>query len=329
MKRYGWQAVLLVLCGGSGLHAQFLAGPGLSIGGAYFRKNFALGFRYSRPFYANPYCSPFGARFVSNSIFVYAPPPVVPAPIVIQVGPAPLPVPQPGLLSPELIERFRNGRPAVDEPPPEPPEPPLPGREAGVFRPLEPDNRDRARQPVQPEPPPEKPEPPKVLPRPPQPDPDPRREAARQIELGKQAFAAREYGRAAECFRLAAVADPNDGLARLLLGQAQLALGKYPQAFAALRVGLNLRPDWPTSPFRPLDLYGPHVADYAAHLAALEDALSAHPDDGLLLFLSAYALWFDGRRAEARPLLERAAPVLPDRTLVERFLRALPGAPVV
>jgi hypothetical protein len=297
MNRSGWRMALLVglACGGT-LRAQFFVGPGFNIGGGFVSRKFAVRFGYRPPLYANPYIGPFGSRFINNTVLVYPPTVVVQQPIVVQVGPAPPVVPSEGLLSPDLLRRFLDGRPAVDAPPPPLPEPP---------------------------------DPPRALPRPPMPHPDPRREAARQIELGKEAFAAREYGRAAERFALAADADPNDGTPRLLLGQALLALGKYRPAFDAIGAGLDRRPDWPTTPFRPLDLYGPNLADYANHLAALEDALSTHPDDGLLLFLTAYALWFDGRRAEARPLFERAAPVLPDRTVVERFLRALPGGPVV
>src|SRR5439155_2525697 len=134
------------------------------------------------------------------------------------------------------------------EPPPPPPpmpelrveppdEPPLPGRDAGVFRPLDPDNRDRARRPVVPPkeqpkrdpvpPPPERPLPPPPMKQ------NPVDEGQRQLELGKEAFARGEYGRAAERFRQAVDLMPANPLAHLLLGQAQLALGNNPRAFDA------------------------------------------------------------------------------------------------
>jgi len=227
-------------------------------------------------------------------------------------------------------------------------EKPLPGREAGRFRPLEPDNRERARQPLKPEEPPDRPppkepppkepppkEPPRQprLPRPPLPNPDPRAESARQVDLGKEAFARGEYGRAAERFRQAVDLAPDDPLPHFLLGRAHVALGNYRRAFDALQEGLALKPDWPLHPLppldRPLDLYGDNVVEYAAHLAALEETLAANPGDALLLFLCGYELWFDGRKAEARELLERAAPALPDSGIVEQFLKALPGAPAI
>jgi tetratricopeptide (TPR) repeat protein len=240
---------------------------------------------------------------------------------------------------------------------------------AGRFRPLAPDNRDQARQPAPPpdvfkppapppdmpkapaprpeEPPPKpkqeelpprpeepKPKPPvrhvQELPLPPEPDPNPNNEAGRQIALGRAAFAAGEYGRAAHHFRLAAVTDPMTPIGHFLLAQALFALGKYEEAVATIHAGLRLQPDWPQRRFRPLELYGDNVADYPEHLARLEEAATRQPDDPVLLFLYAYQLWFDGRQDEALPVFQRAARVLPDKGDVERFLEARPpGAPLI
>jgi tetratricopeptide (TPR) repeat protein len=142
-------------------------------------------------------------------------------------------------------------------------------------------------------------------------------------------MAAGEYGRAAERFRRAADAAPQEALPRLLLAQALLALAKYADAVDALYAGLALEPDWPAATFRPLELYGPNVADYPEHLRRLEDTLARHPDDSLLLFLSGYELWFDGRKDEARLLFRRALPGSARPAVIERFLGAVPGAPTV
>src|SRR5207253_882654 len=118
-------------------------------------------------------------------------------------------------------------------------------------------------------------------------------------------------------------------LSHLLLGQAHLALGNYRRSFDALLTGLRLNPDWPRQPFGPGELYGENVIEYAEHLRLLEALLAEAPDDPVLLFLTGYQLWFDGRRDEARAMLLRAAPVLPDPFVVERFLKALPsGDPI-
>ena len=71
------------------------------------------------------------------------------------------------------------------------------------------------------------------------------------------------------------------------------------------------------------------MADYPEHLRTLEGVLARHPDDPVLLFLYAYQLWFDGRKDEARVLFLRARPRAADRGVIDRFLRALPAAPVV
>jgi tetratricopeptide (TPR) repeat protein len=220
-------------------------------------------------------------------------------------------------------------------PPPLAEEPPLPGKEAGGFRPLEPDNRERARQPVpagppkdEPRKPIEPPPPDRLMPRLPV-NPDPRVESLRQIELGKGAFARQEYGQATERFRQAAELAPANALPQFLLAQAHLALGNHRRAFDALLIGLRHQPDWPTQPFRPIELYDDNQGDYAEDLRLLDNLLNTFPDDPVLQFLSAYQLWFDGRRDEARPLFEKAAPALPDPSIVDRFLQALPSSDII
>jgi hypothetical protein len=322
-------ALLVVLLASHEVQAQFLGGFQAGVGYVRVRKHglFAFGLASG---YGGAYFPGYAYAPSITRIQVITPPPVV-----LQVAPM-LPA---ELFSPPPVKLPSYDDVMAAKPPP--PEPPLPGREAGVFRPIDPDNRARARQPFKPEqppaPPPEREKPPKKepadpprrLPRPPGPNPDPKKESARQLGLGKEAFATQEYGRAAERFRQAIDADPNAALPHFLLAQAQMALGKYRPAFDSIQKGLNLDPAWPARGFRPVELYGANLADYAAHLNALEDVLAANPRDAVLLFLSGYELWFDGRKDEARVLFERAAPALHDRGVVERFLQALPGVPVV
>jgi tetratricopeptide (TPR) repeat protein len=161
------------------------------------------------------------------------------------------------------------------------------------------------------------------------PEDDPQAESLRLLELGRESFAAGEYGRAAERFRRAAAADPRQVVAHFLLTQALFALGKYPAAVDAAVAGLALAPDWPATPFRPLELYGTNVADYSEHLRRLAEALRLNPDDPDFLFLYAYQLWFDGRRDEARLLFERARRHGADPVAIDRFLMALPAGPVL
>jgi Tetratricopeptide repeat len=214
--------------------------------------------------------------------------------------------------------------------PPIPPIPDLPELRRPVrpedrvpARPPEPAAKPRARKPA------EKPplrEPP--LPTPPGPLADPKAQSARLRDLGRQAFAVREYGRAGQYFRQAAAVLPGDRTVHFLLAQARFALGKYREAVDAVRDGLKADPDWPKLRYRPAELYGDNADDFAEHRRLLREALARYPEDPDLLFLQGYFLWFDGRQDEAVGLLRRAADLGADRAAVERFLEARPRPPV-
>ena len=166
-------------------------------------------------------------------------------------------------------------------------------------------------------------------PRPPAPEKDPIDENARLIALGRAAFALGEYGKASQRFRQATRSRSQLHQAHFLLAQALFALGKYPEAADAVLAGMAIKPDWPSSGFQPLAMYGGNVADYPEHLRLLDDVVRANPKDPVLLFLYAYQLWFDGRRDEARLLFQRALPGAANPEVIQRFLRALPAAPVI
>jgi hypothetical protein len=350
MKRFRWPiGVLSVFLMPQLLPAQFVAGPfgpapivgpgpvvvapapGVAVSYVRVKKSSAISFSLYRGGYGGygPVYGPFAPTRVTQVI--------VEQPIVVLPDPGLHPLA--GVLSPRLRTLPPDEEPPPMQPIPPPMDelPPLAGRDAGVFKPLDPDNRDRARRPVPPPiPPQENPKPPMppVRPpdrpvRPPAPDLDPRQDLARRTDLGKEAFERGEYGRAAERFRQAADLAPNNAEPLLLLAQAHIALGNYRRAFDTIQTGLRLDPDWPKQPFKPIDLYGDNVADYAEHTQAIDDLLTAMPNDPVMLFLAGYQLWFDGRRDEAKLLLQRAAPSLPDPTLVDQFLQALPPAEIL
>src|SRR5579871_5311713 len=175
---------------------------------------------------ASPYYAGFGGtRFT----MIYSAPQVVAVPLVLAPPPAGPPEETPPRRIPER-------RPEREDPAPElpPPAPQLPGQNAGVFRPIEPDNRERARRPVEPEPAPEPAKP--AVPEPPRqsamPEPLP---GTSLIDRGRAAFAAGEYGRGADIFRRAATADPADPLPPFLLTQTLVAMGKYTAAAETAR----------------------------------------------------------------------------------------------
>ena len=272
--------------------------------------------------------------------------------------------PRPIIIAPSqdlLLERvlLREMFPPVQPPPPKvepapvapPPAPVNPrlldGDPAGGFRPINPENRRNALEPF----PPLKPEPlpkPKDKPKdkpdekpkekkdkvgrvvPPRPDKVRvfKDDHERWIYFGKLAFAEGKHGLAAERFRKASEKG-DDGTGLLLLGEAQFALGQYRQARQSLLEGLTKKPDWVTSDFRPIELYGDNVAEHLIHHVELENVLANHPKDETLRFLYAYHLWFEGRRKEAQRVLEELLPTFPQPKILEQFLEALPGAPML
>jgi hypothetical protein len=129
---------------------------------------------------------------------------------------------------------------------------------------------------------------------------DPEKEAARLMKLGRDAFAAGEYGKAGEHFERAAEANPKVAEPLFLKAQASFAAGAYADAVAAIRAGLALDPTWPGSTFDPKEPYGANAGNFANHLADLRKAAAANPGEPVLEFLMGYELWFIGEKVEAK-----------------------------
>jgi hypothetical protein len=285
-------------------------------------------------------CSPYACGLPSPAfgvVAIYQPPPPIFVPLPPVLPPfreGPLPDDFGGFQPRNQDDRQPVPPPLPERPkaPPQQPAPPAPKPKAVPAPEPLPRPAPRKEEPPKEEPPKEKPaeHKPAELPPAPLPEPEPKDESARQVALGRAAFAAGQYGRAAFRFRQAVVVAPGEALPHFLLAQTLFALGKYGEAVAEVHTGLLLQPDWPTRNFRPLELYGDEVADYPEHLARLEEALSRNPDDPDLLFLYAYELWFDGRQEEAVPVFQHAARVAPGKGDAERFLRDRPpGIPMV
>lgn len=145
-------------------------------------------------------------------------------------------------------------------------------------------------------------------------------ESDRQIDLGRAAFGRGEFGRALEQFRRATAIAPAESTGYFLLSQAQFAIGKYDEAVASIAEGIALRRDWPMSRFDPRGLYKQNGEAFAFHLRNLRTALESAPDDPRLLFLLGVELWFDGKRDEAKPILERAVRLARDPGPILPFL---------
>jgi hypothetical protein len=140
---------------------------------------------------------------------------------------------------------------------------------------------------------------------------DPAKEAARLLKLGREAFAAGEYGKAGEQFGRASAAQPKAAEPHFLKAQAAFAAGAYADAVDSIRAGLALDPTWPASRFDPKEPYGVNVIAFAEQLATLRKVAAANPGEPSLEFLLGYELWFIGEKAEAKKWFEAAAKTLP------------------
>jgi hypothetical protein len=252
----------------------------------------------------------YGRSVSVSNITIISPPPPPAQPIIIMPPP---PVIIEAQRDPEINIRdpivIRPRRPAPEEMPVE-----LPGAPAGGFRPIRPEDRARAQQPANPDVPVK---PPIVKPV----QPPAKNEYERLLARGRDAFNEQQYGRSLRLYQQATEARPDQPLGYFLLAEAQLALGKYREAVAAIHSGLKLQRDWPASKFQPRKLYEANAADYAQHMDQLAGALRQNRQDPALLFLYAYELWFDGQEDEARLLFRRAAKLVADPRFIELFLQ--------
>jgi tetratricopeptide (TPR) repeat protein len=286
----------IVVNGGSFTHGHGKSGKSLT-----FSLGSASGYGYG----TSPYYSSFGGSRVT---IISSTPQVVVVPIVILQRPSDQSADTP-LDAPRRLPDRRDQLDDLRQVPPQA------GQNAGPFRPRDADKPNAPPSPVIPELPPPGPAKPPEAERPVIP------ENATLLERGRAAFAAGEYGRAADIFRRAATADATDPQPLLFLIQSQIALGKYSVASETARSAVEHFPRWTELALRPIELYGAHADDYRSDLMRLDETLAAHPDDSVLLFLAGHALWFDGRKDEARALLRKAARTFP---IAERFLRAAP-----
>ena len=155
--------------------------------------------------------------------------------------------------------------------------------------------------------------------------PDANRESARQVRLAQAAFAADEYGRAAERLAEAIKLKPDEPLPHFLLAQVRFARGEYAESVAAIRDGLKLAPDWPASAFTPKPLYAANPGAFEEQLNELKAAAAKSPDEVTLQFVLAYQLWFAGDRDAATKIFHKLAPVVKDKSIVEAFLNVAVG----
>lgn len=145
---------------------------------------------------------------------------------------------------------------------------------------------------------------------------------ARQfLAFGDERFREQEFSLAYQRYKKAAQAAPDLADAYFRQGLAQIALGRYPSAAAAIKRGLAFQPRWASSDFRLDQLYGDNRLAKNNHLERLADAAANDADNAELIFLVGIELHFDGQAGRARPFFERAADLGEDAGLLKRFLQ--------
>ena len=154
----------------------------------------------------------------------------------------------------------------------------------------------------------------------PKPPVEPKALAAYLIKQARAAFEAEQVGRASERFRAAIVLQPMEPQLRFWLAQTHLARGEYTDAATALRSGLTLNPDWPSTPYNIKELYGQRGNAWAEDVVELKSILAANPGDHTLQFVAGCCEWFSGHRQAALKLFEQAQPDFPSEC--QRFFDA-------
>lgn len=135
--------------------------------------------------------------------------------------------------------------------------------------------------------------------------------AQRIMKLGDDLFRAERYEQALKYYESTGQMTPKMAEAHVRHGQACIATGRYSEAVAAIKRGLDADPAFLYSDFRLQDLYGDETAP-TRHVEALAAAALAKADDPDLLFLIGTFLHFEGKSSRAAKFLQRAADLAGD-----------------
>lgn len=147
---------------------------------------------------------------------------------------------------------------------------------------------------------------------------------ARLMQEGTQAFTAGDYDEAGRMFLQVGMADPDNVDAWLAYAVARFATRDYEASAIAIRRGVRRFPDVVDSPLDLRERYG-QPADFDRHLAALDEYLRGHADDGEAWLVVGFVRHFSSQRELAARTFETIARRFPsDRDVAEMFLKARP-----
>jgi hypothetical protein len=144
----------------------------------------------------------------------------------------------------------------------------------------------------------------------------------RYLREGSTAFAAADYAKAAESFRLAAVSAPAVAAPRFAFGQALIGMGEYAYAARVLREALTMETAIFNAPGSIAGVYRDAV-EFERVLKSLKDASLEKRNDPDLLFLVGYQQYFSGdpQATVTFSRLREAAPQDPALALFEPALK--------
>ncbi len=133
-----------------------------------------------------------------------------------------------------------------------------------------------------------------------------RARARRFMELGDAQFQKQQFNSALQRYKSAIEAAPDLVDAYVHQGFALLAVGQYRLAAKALKIAVELDPEFIKAAFQLDDLYGPNRLAATSHLEMLAQEAMEQPENGDLLFLVGMMLYADGEPERARKFFRRA-----------------------
>lgn len=152
-------------------------------------------------------------------------------------------------------------------------------------------------------------------------------DAAALAGRGWDLFKGRDYAGAADSFRQAVLANPNDATIKLGYAQSLFAVGDYADSAFLLRRALELQPDLPALGEDPRSRYG-DAEDHSEQMVALRTFLDHMKGEPAATLVLAWQSYFTGDLSVARESFEALKALDPEDAAAKSFLERLGPAPV-
>jgi hypothetical protein len=151
-------------------------------------------------------------------------------------------------------------------------------------------------------------------------------DAAALAGRGWDLFRSRDYGGAADSFRQAVLANPDDAATKLAYAQSLFAIGDYADSAFLLRRALELQPDLPALGEDPRLRYG-EAEDHGEQMLALRTFLDHVKGDPAATLVLGWQSYFTGDLSVARESFDALKALDSEDAAAKRFLERLGPAP--